>query len=64
MPIRPCPECDKLTIRWLEASSRDAHVNYYRCDGCGHVWTLPKSQPDAAPTAVTRTDNPQTKKFA
>jgi len=53
MPIRPCPECQSLTVRWLEGISDDAQVNYYRCER-GHVWALPKDQSDAVPTLITR----------
>ena len=54
MPIQPCPECQTRAVRWLEASSQEAHVNYYRCEQCGHVWTLSKLQTDAKPNAITR----------
>ena len=53
MPIQPCIECQSLAIRWLDALSKDAHVNYYRCERCGHVWTLPKGETDVVPVAVT-----------
>ena len=39
MPIQPCPACDKPTARLLDDASKLAVVNYYRCEGCGHVWT-------------------------
>jgi Pyruvate/2-oxoacid:ferredoxin oxidoreductase delta subunit len=54
MPIRPCPRCHRLTARWLEESSKHAYVNYYRCDGCGMVWNVPKENPDAPIKQVTR----------
>ena len=50
MPIRPCPECQHQPLRLLEAASKSAWVNYYRCDECGHLWTVPKDQPEAALT--------------
>ena len=53
MPIRPCPECMHPTPRQLENVSADAQVWYYRCDSCGHVWNIPKSDPNAPPRAVT-----------
>jgi hypothetical protein len=47
MPVQPCPRCGQSVPRWLEASSRDAWVNYYRCDQCGHVWAVAKpGKPD------------------
>jgi len=35
--------------------SRDAQVNYYRCERCGHVWTLPKGETDVVATGITPT---------
>ena len=59
MPIQPCPECRTLAARLLEAVSNDAHVNYYRCEKCGHVFTLPKGEVGAVPTAITHTETDQ-----
>ncbi len=42
MPIQPCPKCQRPTARLLTGVSHQADVNYYRCEPCGHVWTLPK----------------------
>ncbi len=42
MPIQPCPKCEALVPRWLEAPSTFSAVNYYRCQLCGHVWTVSK----------------------
>ena len=36
-----CPTCAKAG-RHLSESSENAHVDYYRCDACGHVWTISK----------------------
>jgi hypothetical protein len=36
-----CPKCLHQG-RHLAASSEYALVDYYRCDRCGHVWTLDK----------------------
>jgi uncharacterized Zn finger protein len=52
MPIRPCPECGEKTPRVLDMSAT-AHVNYYRCSACGHVWTTPKDDPDGPIKDVT-----------
>jgi uncharacterized Zn finger protein len=41
--IRPCPTCGLEAPRLLEESSRDAVVNYYRCEHCGTVWNKPKN---------------------
>jgi hypothetical protein len=53
MPMDLCPKCLKPEPKWLESTSAMAVVNYYRCDGCGHVWHIPKAEPDARPTSVT-----------
>jgi len=55
--IQPCAECRSLAIRWLDSTSQGALLNYYRCEKCGHVWTLPKGESDVAPTAITHRDN-------
>ena len=44
MPKSHCPQCGR-TGRFLEQSSQGSVVDYYRCDGCGHVWTTPKCDP-------------------
>jgi len=44
--IRPCPTCGEQAPRLLEESSRDAVVNYYRCEHCGTVWNKPKDAED------------------
>ena len=38
-----CPECRLYAPRILIDVSKTATVTYYRCDACGHVWTLPKT---------------------
>jgi predicted nucleic acid-binding Zn ribbon protein len=53
MAQQPCPVCRHDTLRWLEASSKNADVNYYRCDACAHVWTVSKSDPAAPLTIIT-----------
>ena len=45
MPIQPCPACGAKTPRHMDEASRDAFVYYYRCDNCGHVWTINKQDP-------------------
>ena len=42
MPNKPCPNCGAIVARALDAASQDAHVNYYRCQSCGHIWTTTK----------------------
>jgi uncharacterized Zn finger protein len=50
-----CPSCSVNRGRWLEGSSKDAYVDYFRCDSCGHVWNIPKKMfggKDVLPTPV------------
>ena len=42
MPVQPCPACARLTTRHLDFTSQYAHVNYYQCEGCKHIWTTSK----------------------
>ena len=54
MPACPCPDCESMTSRWLEESSKHAWVSYYRCTVCGCIWTYPKGQElTAKPTIVS-----------
>jgi hypothetical protein len=59
MPIRPCPVCQQPTVRWLEETSKDAVVNYYRCSRCNNVWTIPKEMPDAQERVITSVKPPK-----
>ena len=52
MPHRICPHCAEPG-RLLQSVSKDAYVEYYRCDKCGHVWTHDKGNPDGPPSDVT-----------
>ena len=49
-----CPNCQAFEGRPLEMSSQIANVDYYRCDRCGHVWTVPKAGKRGEPRDVTR----------
>jgi hypothetical protein len=49
-----CPACQSKHVQWLPGVSKDAEVNYYRCGDCGHVWNVPKDNPDDPPRHVTR----------
>ena len=53
MPIRPCPQCGSDTPRLIESTSQIAYVWYYRCNNCGHVWSIPKDDPSAPIRDVT-----------
>jgi hypothetical protein len=37
-----CPRCFSGHVHWLEHSSKDAWVDYCRCNDCGHVWNIAK----------------------
>jgi rubredoxin len=52
MSHRLCPQCNRPG-RLLESASQTAWVDYYRCDGCGHVWTYDKKDVNAPPHDVT-----------
>ena len=36
-----------------------ALVSYYRCEPCGHVWTVPKNTPDGPPLRHVTTPPPK-----
>jgi uncharacterized Zn finger protein len=45
MPTRSCPRCRVPGRRQLTVLSElSGSVNYYRCDLCGHVWTVIKDE--------------------
>ena len=52
MPHRACPVC-RVQGRLLEETSKEALVEYYRCDKCGRIWTHRKADPNSPPTLVT-----------
>jgi hypothetical protein len=49
----PCPNCSASGNHWLRQISREAHVNYFRCCTCGHVWVFPKRGVPGEPLDVT-----------
>ena len=51
--LPPCPSCQQFAGYHLEATSKEALVNYYRCHICGHVWNVSKAHPEAPPVSVT-----------
>jgi hypothetical protein len=48
-----CPDCRGAKVARLDVASAEARVHYYRCGECGHVWNIPKDDPDAPPRSVT-----------
>ena len=55
MPTPACPHC-AAAPRYLPYSSSHSSADYYRCDGCGFVFTLDRSNPDGPYQAVTRNE--------
>ena len=56
--MKLCPRCDTQTVRWLEVSSRVSAVLYYRCEACGHVWTVAEA-PSEMPSVLVTTKRPE-----
>jgi transposase-like protein len=52
MTENTCPRCTSQG-RLLVESSKDAVVDYFRCDRCGHVWNRDKKNPNAPTRDVT-----------
>lgn len=42
MRVQTCPACNRPKPRFLDECSKDARVNYHRCEGCTHTWTTSK----------------------
>ena len=45
--VVPCPACAATATDCLTNLSQSAHVDYFRCQLCGHVWNLPRALVDA-----------------
>ena len=43
MLLQPCPACHLAKPQFLNECSKNAYVNYYRCEGCSHIWTTSKN---------------------
>ena len=37
-----CPVCQSRDVNCLTSVSANAHVDYFRCEACCHVWSLPR----------------------
>ena len=44
-----CPDCDSLRIRPINFVEQATPLNYFRCESCRHVWSLPKEERRTAP---------------
>jgi hypothetical protein len=53
MPNSRCPVCPSKHVQWLSGLSKHAQADYCRCGDCGHVWNVPKDNPDDPPHHVT-----------
>jgi len=51
--MAPCLHCQRASLRLLPHSSAGAHVHYYRCEECGHVFHVPHDAPNGPRTDVT-----------
>jgi hypothetical protein len=54
----PCLDCGKPDAPRLSPFSVGDRVAYYRCEGCGCVWTLDKHDLSKPPTRVTSPARP------
>jgi hypothetical protein len=57
-PLHYCPQCPSSSVTLLAAFSHGPWLNYYQCNDCSHVWSLPKLGEDgpALRYLVTRED--------
>ena len=37
-----CFQCSRVEPRWLQFFSENGVAAYYRCEGCGNVFSVPK----------------------
>ena len=52
MHANVCPRCGGKAI-YLAESSKNATVDYHRCERCGHVWSRDKDNPKSPARDVT-----------
>jgi len=43
MTEQSCPACGANTLRRFDGISANTDVWYWRCDQCGHIWTVSKT---------------------
>jgi formate dehydrogenase maturation protein FdhE len=48
-----CPVCGSARVVSIDDTNRIARVDYFRCQACSSVWTLPKGRPDDTPEIIT-----------
>ena len=59
MLVRPCPHCRNPAAQLLDHSSAHAHVWYFRCSACGHVFAVHRNNPSGTPWTVARGSGPE-----
>jgi hypothetical protein len=53
MTPETCQFCNKSGNEWTGPSHQRAQTRYYRCDTCGHVWSVDRDVTAAPPAART-----------
>jgi uncharacterized Zn finger protein len=51
-----CPQCLEIAGQPIKSLNAFAHVTYWRCAKCGHVWVTTKHEPDESHAVTVRTD--------
>jgi len=57
--MRICPVCGSASVLPIDDTNRIATVDYFRCEACHGVWTLPKNRPDDTPEIITVRREPE-----
>lgn len=50
----PCPVCGRSSNRMESLSKASAYIDYYRCEECRHIWTVPKGECEPADDVTTK----------
>jgi hypothetical protein len=51
MTPETCKFCNKSGTEWTGPSHQRAQMRYYRCDACGHVWSVDRDLAATAPAS-------------
>jgi len=54
MKSETCQFCNNSGHEWTGPTHQRAQARYYRCDTCGHVWSLDRDLAEALPTSDAR----------
>jgi hypothetical protein len=41
-----CPRCHRLRVSWLRSMARHSELDWFKCDGCDHIFTRPRAAGD------------------